>query len=663
MARKSKATLLDEIHSEAITRFDECQTREQQQRTLAVDDLRFRNEHDGQWDDASIEKRKDQPRFTINRIDPAVLQVVGDQRQNKLAIKVLPASGDADKDIAKIYEGLIRNIENKSQAGSIYDAAFEEGVTCGYGGWRLTTEYANQESFNQDIRIRPINCAATSLYFGYSESYDKRDAMFAFYTAFISKSEFKNKYPDAIDTSFAQNDYTYSGTWYREGEIRIAEYWRKVPITKTIALMSDGRVLDVDEEAGVLDELAFNGITEVKRRTVDSYKVEMYVMNGVEILGKVNNWAGRFIPLVPYYGKVAHIEGKDIVSGLVRNAKDPSRIYNYATSATIEAVALSPKDPYWVTPTNVGEFKSQYENFNTRNSPFMYYNPDPLNGNAPPQRGGAPSVQQALMTVVQQAALDVETTTGLYAASMGNAPQLLSERSVQSQAEKGDRGMFIYADNLQKSILYTGDILVDLIPRIYDTETIINVLGEDGTREVLKINEQAFDEFNQPMIDSQTGQEVIVNDLSRGCYDVEVSVGAAYSTKKKESLEQLIELTQASDEFAAISGDLIAKSLDVIDGEEIAKRMRKIYIKNGIAEPTEEEIEEMGLNQPQQPNPEQEALIANIQSETQKNEALTVKTQSDIEKQMADTRKILAEAEAQELENDLVESGMIDLLR
>jgi hypothetical protein len=335
---------------------------------------------------------------------------------------------------------------------------------------------------------------------------------------------------------------------------------------------------------------------------------------------------------------------------LVRNAKDPSRIYNFATSANIEAVALSPKDPYWITPTNVGEFKAQYENFNTRNSPFMYYNPDPLNGNVAPQRGGAPSVQQALMTVVQQAALDVETTTGLHAASMGNAPQLLSERSVQSQAEKGDRGMFIYADNLQKSILYTGDILVDLIPRIYDTETIINVLGEDGTREVLKINEQAFDEFNQPMIDAQTGKEIIVNDLSRGCYDVEVSVGAAYSTKKKESLTQLIELTQASPEFASISGDLIAKSLDVIDGDEIAKRMRKIYIQNGIAEPTDEEVEEMGLNQPEQPSPEQQALVENINSETQKNMMAMQKDISEINQKAVNSMETMIDAYKKQLE-------------
>ena len=427
--------------------------------------------------------------------------------------------------------------------------------------------------------------------------------------------------------------------------------------------MSDGRTLDLDDEKEVIDDLLFQGVEIVKQRSVKSHKVEMYIMSGAEILKGPMLWGGKFIPLVPLYGRIAYIEGRTTIRGLVRFAKDACRIYNYAVSANIEVTALAPKDPYWITDVMIGANKNQFETFAEKNPAFMVFEPDERLGNAVPQRTGAPSVQTGLIQILQQASMDVHTTTGLHAPSMGNGSSLLSEKAIMSQAEKGDRGVYVFSDNLVKSIEYTGDILIDLIPKTYDTERLVTILGEDGTAEVIKINAQSFDDFNQTVIDEQTGQPVIVNDISRGRYDVVAVSGPAFSTQKREALEQLIQLADASEEFAGISGDLIAGSLDVLESDEIKNRMRKIYIQKGIATPTEEEIEQMGLNQPQQPNPEQEALLKNIESETMKNAAEIESKQIENEKKRAETMKILSEAEAQALENDLVESGMIDLLR
>ena len=663
MARKSKAAILDETHKEAIARFDAILTRERPDRNLAVEDTVFANDHDGQWDEIATQKRRDRPRYTINRVAPAIDQVVGDQKQNKVAIKVRPVSDDADTGVAKIYEGVIRNIENQSHAANAYDLAFEEAVTCGYGGWRLTTEYADDSTFDQDIKIRPVKSAVTSLFFGLHEQYDARDSTHAFYTSFVSKEDFEDRYPEATVTDFSSPIYLRNTEWVRSDEVRIAEYWVKTPITKRIALMSDGRTLDLDDEKEVIDDLLFQGVEIVKQRSVKSHKVEMYIMSGAEILKGPMLWAGKFIPLVPLYGRIAYIEGRTTIRGLVRFAKDACRIYNYAVSANIEVTALAPKDPYWITDVMIGPNKKQFDTFAEKNPPFMIFEPDERLGNAVPQRTGAPSVQTGLIQILQQASMDVHTTTGLHAPSMGNGSSLLSEKAIMSQAEKGDRGVYVFSDNLVKSIEYTGDILIDLIPKTYDTERLVTILGEDGTAEVIKINAQSFDDFNQTVIDEQTGQPVIVNDISRGRYDVVAVSGPAFSTQKREALEQLIQLADASEEFAGISGDLIAGSLDVLEAEEIKNRMRKIYIQKGIATPTEEEIEQMGLNQPQQPNPEQEALLKNIESETMKNAAEIESKQIENEKKRAETMKILSEAEAQALENDLVESGMIDLLR
>ena len=629
----------------ALERFQIIETKERKQRKLAVEDMKFVDTEDGQWTEDAIERRANRPRYTIDKISPAKDQLIGDQRQNRTQIKVRPVSGGADEKTAKIFNGLIRNIESQSNAENSYDSAYDEELTGGYGGWRVLTEFNDDDSFEQDIRLRPIMSAATSLWFDSSaEAYDKRDAKYGFLTKDISTEDFKSQYPNAIESDFTQGQFQSSlcESWYRDNVVRIAEYWVKTPITKTIALMSNGAVIHKEDEEKVLDELAAQNITIVKERKVKSHKVEMYKINGLEVLEGPNAWAGKYIPLVPVYGKISNIEGKTYVRGIVRKAKDPQRIYNYATSAAIEAAALTPKDPYWITPAQAIGHENALKTFNKKNQPFMMFNADPKNP-GPPSRTGAPSVQTALLSQIQQAGMDVESTTGIHAPALGNAPQLLSEKSVLSQAEKGDRGAFVYQDNLAKSIQFTGDILIDLIPKIYDTPRMVRILDVSGKSEVVGINQEDLSEFNQPIVDEETGETVIVNDLSKGKYDIITETGPAFNTLRSEAAQQLIELSAASPVFADLTPDLIAKNLDLVDSEEFVKRLRKFAIQQGIAEPTEEEIEELGLNQPQAPDPTQTALTDNVNMQT-------AKIQADIENQDAKTQQILIDTQSQTIE-------------
>jgi len=623
-----KLTDNESIHQEAMTRFEQIE--DKNQRRQAIEDMRFTHVEGGQWDNNAIEKRKNRPRFTVNRVAGAVAQIVGDQRQNRTSIKVRPVSSGADEKTAKVFNGLIRNIESISKATNAYDAAFDESVTGGYGGWRVLTEFNDDDIFEQDIKIQPINSAASSLYFGDSKEYDKRDAHFAFLITNMPLAEFRQKWPKKSTDNFQQTDLDNSNCndWFTGDFVRIAEYWKKVAVKKQIALLSDGRVIDSDEEKDVLDELAAQGVTVVKTREVKSHKVVMYVINGNEILEDKKDWAGKYIPLVPVFGKIHHIEGRTYIKGMVRDAKDPQRIYNYETSQAIETSALTPKDPYWMTKKMAAGNEAQLSSFPTKNNPFMFYNADPEHP-GPPTRSGAPSVQSAALAMIAQASQDIHATTGLEPASMGNVPELKSGKAIQAQQAMGDRGAFIYSDNLQKSIQYTGEILVDLIPRIYDTARTVRVLNVDGSSELVEIN-QEDNRINQSIIDNQTGKKVIVNDLTVGKYDVVTDSGPSFLTKRMETADQLIQLVQAMPQMQQLIPDLIARNLDINDNEEIVARLRKQMITQGIIEPTEEEIEELGLNQPPQPDLLQEALLENTQMATQK-------LMADIEKVEADT--------------------------
>lgn len=649
----------EEIHKTALKRYEEILSSTKDQRKLAVEDAKFAHTPDGQWDEDAVSKRQNRPRYTINRVAGAIDQLVGDRRQTRTSIKVRPVGGGADMQLAKIYNGLIRNIEGLSKAENAYDMAYDELVTGGWGGWRILTQFADDDAFEQDIRIHTIDSACTSLFFDPSaKAYDKRDAKFAFLTTLMASSEFKEKYPDEQEISFdgEKFDSGLCSSWYSGDMIRVSEYWVKEPVVRNIALLSDGRVIDKDDEEKVLDELAQEGITIVSERKVDSHKVVMYKMSGSSVLEGPNDWAGKYIPLIPAFGKVARIEGKEYIRGLVRNAKDPNRIYNYTVSTEIETTALTPKDPYWITALQAKGYANELKSFNTKNSPFMIYNADPA-APGPPQRTGAPSVQTALINQRQSAALDIHATTGVEPASLGNSPELKSGKAIIAQQKMGDRGSFVYSDNLNKSIEYTGEILVDLIPRIYDTDRVVRVLNFDGTSEEVKVG-QGLSKFNQTVTDRQTSKKEIVYDLSRGKYDVVLDTSPLAATQRMESVQQLMDLAATSPDFAMMTPDLIAKSLDVIESDELVKRMRKRMIQQGIAEPTEEETEEMGLNQAQQPSASEAALLENVQMQTEKMmaeiegiDAKNEKLRSDITKQNSDINKQSIDAMGAMLDN------------
>lgn len=635
---------LQEVHALALKRFNRIEDIERDQRALAVEDIKFAQTEDGQWDENAIEKRSGRPRYTINRVAGAIDQVIGDQRQNRTDIKIRPVGNGADEDIAKVYTGLIRNIESTSKASNAYDCAFDEVVNGGYGGWRVITEFNDDDAFEQDIKIKRISTATTSLWFGPAEEYDKRDATHAFYTVNMPKEEHKEKFPDSKAVSWSQEQFNQNGctTWVEDDSIRVAEYWVKTPITKNIALMSDGRVIDTDEEKDVLDELQKEGVTIVKPRKVKSHKVEMYLIDGSGILEGPKAWAGKFIPLVPMYGRQSSIENQTFTRGIVRFAKDSQRIYNYTTSAAIETAALTPKDPIWLTAKQAEGHQERLRNFNTRNDPFLFYNADPQAPGAP-QRGGAPAVQGAFIQQIQQASMDLYHVTNMQPPSLGANPELKSGKAIQAQERLGDRGQFIFTDNLVKSQEYTAEILVDLIPRIIDTERQVRIMAQDGESETVFVNQSVTDE--------KTGKQVLVNDLSTGKYDVVAESGPAFATQRQESAQQILDLIATSPMFENLAMDLVAKDLPILESKELTKRVRKIQIQQGIIEPTEDEAEELGLNQPQQPDPQQQAVTDNIAMQTEK-------LISDIENQDAKTLQVTIDTQNSTIKayKDLIDS-------
>lgn len=653
----AKSTDPEGIHEEALERFRIVENKENDNRQLSVEDINFAQvagqqwqEHGGRGNDDNNDNSSepDRPRFEINTLAAAIDTVVGNQRQNDIAISVFPTQQGNNPDVAEILDGIIRNIEYQSKARNVYDSAFDETLNGGYGGWRIVAQFI-EDSFDQELRIKPVNGATTSMWFDVNaKEYDKSDAKWAFLTFSMNKDDFKATYPDALVTDFQEDRFLKGdncSTWFRDDNIRIAEYWRKVPVKKELYLMSDGSLLEdlTDEQiaAAEINKTTQQGIFIAKQRTADSVEVERYLMNGAEVLEKKQVEPSRFIPLIPLFGKITHIEEREHVRGVVRFARDPSRMYNWFRSSITEKAALAPTDPYWMTAAMGVGHTLQNSTLNTANPAIAFFNIDKDSPTMVPQRTGAAQVDQALIEGAQTAKQDIQLTTGIAQTQMmlPGAADRRSAEAVNAQQTIGDTGTFVFTDNLTKSIEYCGRILVDLIPKIYDTERQIRIVQPDGEGELITIN-------------GADGS----NDIRMGKFDVIVKTGPAFASLREKAADLLINLAD-NPAFAELVPDLIAKHLP-LDGsasEELHDRIRKRMINAGTVDATPEEMERLGITKEQQliqqltPQIRQQVLQeANDQflfAEAEKSSAAAKKTLADIESNRIDDGKTLAETD------------------
>lgn len=648
--KKSK----EDIHREAMKRFDRVSRDERDARDLAVEDTKFAQVAGSQWDNVATNARSDRPRFEINKVALPINQAIGDQRQAEISSKIRPVSSGATEDIADTFTSLIRHIERLSRFDKVQDNAFKEVANGGMGGWYITTEFSDDDSFDQDIVIKKITSAATSVYMDpTAKDENKRDAMWGFVVEEISIEAFEGKWPDAVisDVSTNSQEGAYYTGWRTQDTVRVGDYWVVEPITKEVALMTDGTVIELnDETKSILDELAEKDITiakdandKPKTKKVKSRKIVHYKISGAEVLEGPNDWAGKFIPIPVFYGFNIWINNIHYWRGMVRFAKDPNKVYNYATSGAIEATALSPKDPFWLTEKQAKGHTRQLETFNVKNQPFLLYNSDP-DSPGPPKRSGAPAVQSALIQQIAQADADIQATTGRFAPSLGDNPADQSGKALLAVQQQGEAGTFELSDNLAGAVEYTAEILLDLIPKIYDTEKQIRIINPDGSSELIEIN--------KTIIDEETGNKVIVNDLSQGKYSVATDTGPSYKTKRTEALNFLNSLSQSSPIFAQIAPDLLAKNVDFEFNDELTKRVRNVMIQQGIVQPTDEEKQEATENAPEPQPPSRLEQMAMKDAELDLElKAASIdlkelehdKIRAEIQNKMADTQSKLAD--------------------
>lgn len=573
---------------ELIALYDADIQSDEENRTEALQDLKFRS--GDQWPSTVIQERQgeNRPTVTINKTGQFIRQVTGDLRKNPPSIRIRPVGEGADTDTAKVLGGLIRKIEQNSDAQNAYITAVDQAATCGMGHWRVLTQYSQWDVFDQDIVVEPIMDPMAVVWDRMSEKPDRTDAKHCFISQWMRPEEFKDAHPDAAPVSFDDRNLENSAPkqWFGEDLIRVAEVFFKRPTKRVMALMPDGKVVDITD----MDESVLFSLPIVRKRETMVDCVYWAKINGQEVLEGPRKWPGRYIPVVPVIGEEIHNGERLVRKGLIRDLKDAQRLYNYARSAEAEVVALQPKAPFIGTKKQLQGHWDMWKNANKKNYPALVYDADPQ-APGPPQRVMPPVASQALAQMAATSSDDMKSTTGIYDASLGARTNETSGVAIRARQAEGDTGTFVFSDNLARSMKQSARVILDLIPHVYDTERMVTVMHEDDSVEETVLNRVV-------MVD---GEPVTLHDVTLGKYDVEVTVGPTYATRRAEAVESMTAFAQTNPQAAALISDLIAKNSDWPGAEQIARRLRKIIPPQILEGEKNDEDEAQQLQGPAQP--------------------------------------------------------------
>lgn len=583
----------DKIVAEAKKRFAICEAWERHARNMYVEDQKFAHgdsDNQYQWPNQLLTTREinQRPTLTVNKTRIHCLQIINDAKQNKPGIVVEPTTDDASYDAAEVFEDVVRHIEYRSRAQQAYDKATENQVFGGIGYCRVVTDYVDPNSFDQELLIRPVPDPLTVYLDPDAKEADKSDSEYGFVFDDMSPDKAKRLWP-ALESEYASAPLGVYNGWIGPDHVRIAEYWRRKHTSRKLVSIINPETMervtaakeDIDPE--LLKIVKKDPQWDYRERDADIIKVEWFKIGGSVILER-GDWMGQYIPIVPCIGEETVIDGQMDRKGHVRYLKDPQRMYNYNTSSSVEQVALQTKTPYSGPAAAFEGFEEYYENANTQNLAFLPWNhvDDAGNPIPAPQRVDPPQMSAAFVKGMEIAQQEMMMASGQYQSSFGQNENATSGKAINERQRQGDNATYGFVDNHAVMIRQLGRILVDMIPKIYDTKRLLKIRGEDGTTKNIQLDPNA-----PAAVEKQTAEDQQVNIIFNpniGLYSVEADVGPSFATRRQEAWNAIIQILTQSPQLIALIGDLLFQNADFPGADEIAKRLRRMAPKQALGE-------------------------------------------------------------------------------
>ena len=607
---ESEVTSFDD-HGGVLKLLREAQDVEKDVREIVREVHAFLDDKDGQWDDHAQKAFAGRPRYTLDKCNDLVDDIAGAMEQSDFNIKVGPAGGDATQDLAKTYDGMIRNIENLSDASDVYDAANRNVVRAGMDGWRVNQRWGDNNTFDQDLYIDHVADWVDRVWFDPNSVLQTReDAEYAFVLSSMTKRSYKQKFPQGKGKSVSVGDHTTIMSERTPENIVVGEILYKVPMKRRIVELTTGAVyVDDDKFKKIQDELAQEGATVKRERSRDTIEVKTRIFDGSDWLTPVQNTVFDMLPLVPQYANFGVRKQVPNYWGIVTKKMDAQRIYNYSESRKVEDGAFAPLAKILVTKTQIGGEKVAWERLNVSSDPALPYESDDSPGVKAPYKIGGAEINPGLESTSQSMLQNLQSTAGID--QLPNQPLgLQSGLAVELKQQRGDTRNWKYTKSKQIAVCLTGKILMRAIPKVYDTERQVRIINEDSSVEMVMLNER--------VVDTQTEEPVEIIDLSKGVYDVVCDVSKSFKNRQGETVNSIVEVAAIDPTIIEEGRDVLYKNMNAPGFDILAERVRqKMVLAGSIPEDqlTDEEIEFLAEQPEPPPDPIAEALARQAEAD------------------------------------------------
>jgi hypothetical protein len=655
MARIPNDQRLANLHADALRQFNDIQTALRDERLQCLQDRRFYSLCGAQWEGPLYDQYENKPKFEVNKIMLAVIRIVNEYRNNRITVDYVSKDGSENDKLAEVCDGLYRADEQASVADEAYDNAFEEAVGGGIGAWRLRTVYEDEEDDENDrqrIRFEPIYDADSSVFFDLNaKRQDKSDAKFCFVVTSMTRESYKEVYNDD-PTDWPKIIHQYEFDWATPDIVFVAEYYKLEEKTELIRIFQaiDGTeerytATDFENDETLEETLMAIGTREVRQKRVKRMRVRKYIMSGGKVLEDAGYIAGKCIPIVVVYGKRWFVDNIERCMGAVRLAKDAQRLKNMQLSKLGEISALSSIEKPIMTPEQVAGHQVMWAEDNLRDYPYLLINPvtgpdgnTQISGPVAYTRSAAiPPAMAALLQITEQDMQDIlgnpQGADKIVSGVSGKAVEMIQTRV--------DMQTFIYMSNFAKGMKRCGEIWLSMAKDIYTED-------KRRMKTIAPSGEAGMVELMQPMIDQDTGQIKMANDLSDAAFDVVADVGPSSSSKKQATVRALtgmLQLTQDPETAQVIT----AMAMMNMEGEGLSETnayFRKKLLRMGAVKPTDDESQELMAEmqgQPQDPNAIYlQAAAEEATAKAAQARASTVKTVADAELSRAKTVETLS---------------------
>jgi hypothetical protein len=418
-------------------------------------------------------------------------------------------------------------------------------------------KYARNDVFDQNIEIDPIEDALSVVWDRFSQDPTGRDARRVFVDDKLSTKEFKRKWPgiDPSDLGREESGELMVEGWLDTDSVKVTEYWRLIERQRLLVMFEDGSVRPIEKDR--LEEYVEKHGPPVRTRVAPVTYAQMHLVTGFAILSGPYEYMLSRVPIIRMSGRVVNVGGRRVRFGLVRFMKDSVRLKNFWRSVAAEQLGYAPK-AQWIAPQSAVEGREDlFRKAHLSRDPLIVYNDD---ASAPPVRLDPPIPQAALLNEAQVNAQDMKDVTGIHDASLGIKSNEVSGRAIQARQREGDVASITYYDNGNAAILEAGDVVNQLISQIYDGTRILRVIGEDESIKFQRVNDP--NDPNSP-------------DLSIGNYDVALTSGTSYTTRRVEAAQAMMEAIQVWPQLIQVAGDIIAKAQDWPGADKLAERLKK----------------------------------------------------------------------------------------